>query len=112
MRAVSIPGCGTLEPAMPADDVIVRFVVEGRVQGVFFRASMQAQAARLGVRGYARNLPDGRVEALVAGSRDAVESLAGWLAVGPPAARVDRVERTPVPAADAATIGDSFEVRH
>nr|WP_295377837.1 acylphosphatase [Pseudoxanthomonas sp.] len=71
----------------------VRFLIEGRVQGVFFRASTREQARRLGLAGIARNLADGRVEVIAAGEADAIETLAGWLHHGPPQARVDRVER-------------------
>ncbi|HZH43880.1 MAG TPA: acylphosphatase [Lysobacter sp.] len=70
-----------------------RFLIAGRVQGVFFRASTREQAERLGLRGHARNLPDGRVEVLAAGDAAAIEQLAAWLAHGPPLARVERVER-------------------
>ena len=72
-------------------EVTRRFVVAGRVQGVFFRASTAQEAARLGVRGHAINLADGRVEVLAAGSAAAVAALHGWLQRGPPAARVDSV---------------------
>jgi len=70
-----------------------RFLVSGKVQGVFFRASTREQARSLGLRGHARNLDDGRVEVLAVGADAAVEAMAGWLRHGPPAARVDRVER-------------------
>jgi acylphosphatase len=70
-----------------------RFHVSGHVQGVFFRASTRDQALRLGLRGYARNLPDGRVEVLAVGEADAIDALARWLHEGPPMARVDAVER-------------------
>jgi acylphosphatase len=66
----------------------VRCWVSGRVQGVFYRASAAEQAARLGLKGYARNLPDGRVEVLACGPEPAVEALIQWLWVGPSAARV------------------------
>lgn len=72
-----------------------RFVVSGKVQGVFFRASTRKQALELGLRGYAKNLPDGRVEVLAAGSDAALDALAAWLRQGPPAARVDDLERLP-----------------
>jgi acylphosphatase len=55
--------------------------VGGRVQGVFFRASTREQAVRLGVTGYARNLPDGQVEVLVCGDPQAVGQLKDWLRV-------------------------------
>jgi acylphosphatase len=71
----------------------MRFVVSGKVQGVFFRASTAREARRLGVRGHALNLPDGRVEVLAIGNTAAVDELARWLHRGPPAARVERVDR-------------------
>ena len=70
-----------------------RFLVSGKVQGVFFRASTREQARRLGLRGHARNLADGRVEVAAAGDDDAVEALAQWLQRGPPMAQVETVER-------------------
>lgn len=72
--------------------ICVRCRVRGRVQGVFFRASTRNQASELGVTGYARNLPDGRVEVLACGAPQAVEMLQEWLWVGPPAAKVQAVE--------------------
>lgn len=73
--------------------MIARFFVAGLVQGVSFRASTRREARALGLAGYARNLPDGRVEVLAAGDAASIEQLASWLAKGPPLARVDRVER-------------------
>ena len=69
-----------------------RFLVSGKVQGVWFRAGTREQAHALGLRGYARNLPDGRVEVLAVGEPGAVEALQRWLHHGPPMARVDSVE--------------------
>ena len=83
-----------------------RFIVAGKVQGVFFRASAREQALRLGLRGYAKNLADGRVEVLAAGEAESIEALARWLAQGPPMARVDGIERSE--ASDEAISG--FEV--
>lgn len=76
-----------------------RFLVEGRVQGVWFRASTQQQARRLGIVGHAINLPDGRVEVLASGDAEAVEQLAEWLKQGPPQAEVQHVERHALAAA-------------
>lgn len=70
-----------------------RFHVGGKVQGVWFRASTRDQAVALGLRGYARNLPDGRVEVLAVGDATAVETLADWLSHGPSMARVDTLSR-------------------
>lgn len=69
-----------------------RWLVAGRVQGVFFRASCRTEAVRLGLDGVARNLPDGRVEVIAAGEPAALDALAGWLWRGPPLARVTAVE--------------------
>lgn len=71
----------------------VRFLVGGRVQGVAFRAYTRSQANALDLRGYARNLSDGRVEVLAVGDPAAIERLAEWLRHGPPLARVDEVVR-------------------
>lgn len=70
-----------------------RFFVSGEVQGVFFRASTREQAQRLGLRGHAKNLSDGRVEVLAVGEVEAIDALEHWLHQGPPMARVERVER-------------------
>lgn len=69
-----------------------RCYVSGRVQGVFFRASTRQKAIDLGCAGYARNLPDGRVEVLAVAEPDAVQSLIDWLWQGPPAAQVSDVQ--------------------
>ncbi|WP_223691238.1 acylphosphatase [Leifsonia poae] len=74
-------------------------IVEGRVQGVGFRWGAQDAAHRLGVAGFARNLPDGTVEVEVEGEPDRVERMLAWLRHGPPGSQVDRVivtERPPV----------------
>ena len=70
-----------------------KFNVRGRVQGVFFRASTRNEAQRLGLTGYAKNLPDGSVEVLACGTLPALDELERWLHAGPPAARVDAVTR-------------------
>jgi acylphosphatase len=67
-------------------------IVHGRVQGVFFRDFTRTQAIALGLTGYVRNLHDGTVEAVAEGSTEALESLLGQLRMGPPPARVDRVD--------------------
>ena len=70
------------------------FTVHGRVQGVWFRDSTRREAERLGIAGYAINLPDGNVEVLACGRPAAVDELQAWLHRGPPMARVSRVEVT------------------
>jgi acylphosphatase len=72
----------------------VRFVVRGKVQGVFFRASTRSEAMRLGLHGHARNLTDGGVEVIARGSDDALRELEQWLWEGPPAAKVTEVMRS------------------
>ena len=78
-----------------ADEVIRRrVVVRGKVQGVGFRYYANAEAARLGVAGFVRNLSDGSVEVEVEGERDAVASLVDWARTGPPSASVESAEVT------------------
>jgi acylphosphatase len=67
----------------------VHLLVSGRVQGVAFRAATAQEAHRFGLRGWVRNLPDGRVEAEAEGERADVEALVAWCRRGPPAARVE-----------------------
>jgi len=86
----------------------VRFLIGGKVQGVWFRASARDQALSLGLRGFARNLADGRVEVLAIGDGDAVEQLAQWLHFGPPQARIDELERIET---EADVDVDGFEIR-
>lgn len=69
-----------------------RLVVHGSVQGVGYRASLAAEAERLGVTGWVRNRGDGSVEALVVGSSEAVEALTGWARRGPRFADVSTVD--------------------
>ena len=75
-----------------ADQARVHVVIEGRVQGVFFRASTRDEARARGLGGWVRNLPDGRVEARFEGDKRIVENMLTWCRKGPPYAYVDRVE--------------------
>ncbi len=70
-----------------------RFIVGGKVQGVFFRASTREQASKSGLRGYAKNLADGSVEVLAVGDAESIDALEAWLRIGPPKARVDALAR-------------------
>lgn len=65
--------------------------VSGRVQGVFYRARTVEVARSLGLTGWVRNLPDGRVEIVAEGEASALERLLEWCREGPPAARVENV---------------------
>lgn len=79
----------------------LRLRIEGRVQGVYYRASAEAEALRLGLRGWVRNRRDGSVEALVAGTPAAVECFIEWAWQGPAAAEVRAVH------SEAADVPDS-----
>ncbi len=69
----------------------VHLFVRGRVQGVYFRASAQREARRLGLTGWVKNRVDGAVEVLAEGEEEEIE-LIGWANRGPGAARVDNVD--------------------
>jgi len=69
-----------------------RVQVRGRVQGVFFRAEARARAESLGVAGWIRNLPDGRVEAVFEGEDEHVDSMVEWCRRGPAGAEVEEVD--------------------
>jgi acylphosphatase len=92
------------------DEVIRRFLVMGKVQGVYFRHSTRLEAKRLGVRGLARNLPDGSVEVLAQGSQSSVDALRQWLNRGPAHARVETVREFAAAEHDRMEIPAEFEV--
>ena len=71
--------------------------IHGKVQGVFYRASLRAEAERLGVTGWVRNRRDGSVEAVVQGSAAQVAKIVEWAKRGPPAAEVTHVDAANVP---------------
>jgi len=66
--------------------------VQGRVQGVSFRGYTLRKAAQLGLKGWVRNLYDGRVEVLAEGEKSNVEAMIDWLKIGPSLARVENVD--------------------
>jgi acylphosphatase len=68
------------------------FTIKGRVQGVWFRDSTRREALKLGVSGYAKNLPKGDVEVLAVGEAAALNELARWLRDGPPMAEVTDIK--------------------
>ena len=72
--------------------VCKRCLVGGRVQGVYYRATAARRAHELGLRGYARNLPDGRVEVLACGDDASVSAFVKWLWIGSSASKVTSVE--------------------
>ncbi len=71
--------------------VSLQAIVYGYVQGVFFRAFVSRRARELGLTGYVCNLPEGAVEVQAEGERDKLKELIGYLKVGPPGARVEKV---------------------
>lgn len=73
--------------------VCKRFVVTGRVQGVFYRGAAQDSAHRLGLNGWVRNCSDGSVELVACGETRALDELAVWLWKGPSQARVEAVQQ-------------------
>jgi len=74
--------------------VRIRAFINGRVQGVYYRAETQKQAIELALTGWVRNLADGRVEVLAEGDQQSVRQLMAWLRQGPPRSRVDEVEES------------------
>ena len=85
------------------------FLIDGRVQGVCFRMVAYEQAHRLGLTGWVRNRPDGRVETVVEGDPEAVSSYRDWCRRGPSAARVtDLTEDYSEPTGEFS----AFQIRH
>ena len=70
----------------------VHIFISGRVQGVFFRSRTAVKAYRTGVVGWVKNLPDGRVEAVFEGDKEAVEEIIRFCKIGPPGALVKNME--------------------
>lgn len=88
--------------------VCFRYLISGRVQGVFYRAGAQHQASALGLRGWVRNLMDGRVELLACGDQVTLDELEKWLQIGPDYAKVSNIEViTETPKA----LAETFEVK-
>ncbi len=75
----------------------VHLVISGRVQGVFYRYTAQKVATRLGVRGWVKNLPNGRVEIIAVGNSAEIETFIAWCQEGPPGAVVTQVDLEPLP---------------
>ena len=91
------------------DNKRVHVIIEGRVQGVFFRAYTKDEAVKLGLSGWVRNRPDGSVEALIEGGGTAVEKMLHWFHEGSPHSLVKNIHVTDEPPA-----GDNiaFEIRY
>ena len=78
-------------PLAPQEPIRAHVFVSGRVQGVGYRYSTMDEASRLGVTGWVRNVPDGRVEAVFEGSKKVVEEIISWCQKGPRGALVKDV---------------------
>lgn len=76
----------------PAGPIRRHLLIDGVVQGVWYRESCRRQAGSWGVAGWVRNRPDGRVEAVLEGDAAGVQAMEGWCRTGPPRARVTSVE--------------------
>jgi acylphosphatase len=72
-------------------DKMLHVLISGRVQGVFFRAATREHASQLGLRGWVRNLPDGRVEALFEGGEEHLAEMLDWCHRGPPGSLPEEV---------------------
>jgi acylphosphatase len=88
----------------------VRLIIEGRVQGVGFRAFVADEAELRGLSGWVRNRRNGCVETLVSGDRDVVEDMIGACRRGPPGGRVDRVSIEEAPAPVDSASGAAFHI--
>ena len=82
-----------------------RLHIRGRVQGVWFRASAEREAARLGVAGFARNERDGSVTVEAEGAPAAVAAMEAWCRIGPPRAEVSSVQVVEIEPLGSATFG-------
>lgn len=89
------------------------WLISGQVQGVSYRYAMRDRAKTLGLAGWCRNLPDGRVEAMAVGLPEALARLIDWSHEGPSQARVDHVEVTEVeiPVEFRVAADTGFEIR-
>lgn len=85
-----------------------RYLIRGTAHGINFPAAACNYALPIGLRGWSRNLPDGRIEIIARGNSDALHSLETWLKHGPPGTQVDDLEIKPT---DAYNLPDGFEVR-
>jgi acylphosphatase len=89
-----------------AEKLAIHCIVSGLVQGVWFRASTQEEAKKLGLNGWVRNLPEGTVEVMACGDKEKVLQLHEWMKKGPPRAKVENLSYEEIDWKDF----DSFEV--
>lgn len=77
---------------MTSSKVRARLLVQGKVQGVFFRENTKQKAQELGLTGWVKNTDEGAVEAVFEGEKEKVSEIVEWLKNGPPLAKVENVE--------------------
>jgi acylphosphatase len=87
-----------------------RFLVYGRVQGVFYRKFVAQRLREMGIQGYVRNLPDGSVEVVVRATEDDLDAIEKALEEGSPLSEVERIEMELLESDD--LIVDGFEIRY
>lgn len=92
-----------------SDERALRWIVTGRVQGVSYRFFTRDEAARLGLVGWVKNLPDGSVEVRLRGPSEKIETLRRRLSQGPPLARVDGISEEELAAG--ASLPEGFDIR-
>ena len=88
----------------------IRFVVHGKVQGVFYRKFVAQKLRQMGIRGYVRNLPDGTVEVVVRATEEELEAIRRALEEGSPLSEVERIEMEYLDDDD--LLYDGFEIRY
>lgn len=91
------------------DIIQMQVIIEGMVQGVFYRASTRDRAQILGLKGWVKNMPDRTVHALFQGNPETIEQMIEWCWQGPPASRVDNVTTKEL---KPGTLFSDFEVRY
>ncbi|MGC4036369.1 MAG: acylphosphatase [Chitinophagaceae bacterium] len=75
----------------------IRLIVEGKVQGVFYRQSTKEKAVEIGITGTVKNRPDGSVEIIATGNAEELKQFTNWCYQEPPRAIVTKVSSTPLP---------------
>ncbi len=90
----------------------IKAIVSGKVQGVGFRMYTQAEAKKLGVKGYVRNLRNGDVEIVAEGEAEKVEALMKWAESGPPSAIVNNLQIETISEHKHSEKFDDFEIRY
>jgi acylphosphatase len=88
----------------------IRFIVHGKVQGVFYRKFVAQKLRQMGIRGYVRNLPDGTVEVVVRASEEELDAIRQALEEGSPLSEVEEIEMEYLDDDD--LLYDGFEIRY